>query len=65
MESTSFPQCVHMSAAARDLAVEQGADVASMQVMPVSYVKGAFAGLVAILRRPAAVAHSAAQARAS
>ncbi len=40
MESTSYPQCVHLSAAAHALAVAQGAAPASMVPLPLSWVKG-------------------------
>jgi hypothetical protein len=40
VESISFPLCVHMSEAARDLAVEQGADDSQLVRLPLTNVKG-------------------------
>ena len=40
MESTSLPLCVHLSDAARDLAVEQGADEKLLVRLPPVIVKG-------------------------
>ena len=40
MESTGFPLCVHLSDAARDLAVEQGADEKLLVRLPPILVKG-------------------------
>ena len=40
MESTSFPLCVHLSEAARDLAVAQGADERRLVPLPLTKVKG-------------------------
>jgi hypothetical protein len=40
VESTSWPLCVHLSEAARDLAVAQGADECRLVRLPLTKVKG-------------------------
>jgi uncharacterized membrane protein YgcG len=50
MESTGSPQCVHLSDAARDAAVEQGADAEALVRLPPLVVKGKGAMVTYLLK---------------